>query len=127
MADLEDNKRIVREFMELAINGTEIRAAVARYVDPGYLQHSPSTPPGVDGLVERFEQDFKPNSGAQLQIARMIAEGDLVAVHSLVRLSAEDRGTAVADIFRVKNGKLVEHWDVAEPVPDEAPHDNPLV
>jgi predicted SnoaL-like aldol condensation-catalyzing enzyme len=53
----------------------------------------------------------------------VIAEGDLVVTHSLLRTSPEDRGTAAADLFGVENGKIVEHWDVLQPVPENAAND----
>ena len=59
-------------------------------------------------------------------IKRAIAEGDLVVTHSLLKTSLEDRGSAVADIFRLEDGKVVEHWDVVQPVPESAANDHPM-
>ena len=56
----------------------------------------------------------------------MIAEGDLVAVHSRLVRHATDRGQAVADFFRLENGKIVEHWDVLQDVPETAANDNTM-
>jgi len=59
-------------------------------------------------------------------IKRAIAEGALVVTHSLLKTSLEDRGSAVADIFRLEDGKVVEHWDVVQPVPESAANDHPM-
>jgi predicted SnoaL-like aldol condensation-catalyzing enzyme len=61
-----------------------------------------------------------------LDIKRAVAEGDLVVTHSLLRTSPEDRGTAAADIFRLEEGKVVEHWDVLQPVPESAADEHPM-
>ncbi len=55
-----------------------------------------------------------------------MAEGDLVVTHGLIKTSSEDRGTAAADIFRLEDGKIVEHWDVLQPVPETAENDNTM-
>ena len=57
---------------------------------------------------------------------RFIADGDLVAVHSHLRLSPETRGTAVVDIFRLENGKIVEHWDALQRVPESSANSNTM-
>ena len=59
-----------------------------------------------------------------LDIKRAIADGDIVATHSLLKTSPEDRGTAAADFFRLEDGKIVEHWDVLQTIPAESRNDN---
>ena len=74
-------------------------------------------------LVEGFAGQFPQTS---LEIKRAVAEGDMVVTHSLLKTSPEDRGTAVADFFRLKDGKVVEHWDVLQPVPESAANEHPM-
>ena len=57
---------------------------------------------------------------------RTVAEGDLVVTHSLLKTSPEGRGTAVADFFRLEEGKVVEHWDVLQPIPESAANERPM-
>ena len=61
-----------------------------------------------------------------LEIKRPIAEGDLVVTHSLLKTSPEDRSTAAADVFRLEDGKVVEHWDVLQSVPESAANEHPM-
>ena len=60
------------------------------------------------------------------EVKRMVAEGDLVAVHHHVRPAPGDRGRAVVDIFRLEDGRIVEHWDVVQEVPETAANDNTM-
>ena len=69
---------------------------------------------------------YRQVSGGERAIKRVIAEGDLVVAHNLVKMSPEDRGMAGADIFRLRDGKIVEHWDVRQPVPEVAANDNSM-
>jgi predicted SnoaL-like aldol condensation-catalyzing enzyme len=73
----------------------------------------------VEGFAEHFPQ-------MSLDIKRAVAEGDLVVTHSLLKTSPEDRGAAAADIFRLEDGNVVEHWDVLQPVPESAANDHPM-
>jgi predicted SnoaL-like aldol condensation-catalyzing enzyme len=73
--------------------------------------------------VEGFAQQFPQGS---YDIKRTAAEDDLVALHSLLKTSPEDRGSAVVDFFRLEDGKVVEHWDVLQPIPESAANDHPM-
>jgi len=73
----------------------------------------------VNGYVGHFPD-------LRVDIKRVIAEGELVVTHSLIKTSAEDRGTAAADIVRLEDGKVVEHWDVLQPVPETTANDNTM-
>jgi predicted SnoaL-like aldol condensation-catalyzing enzyme len=127
MADIEQNKRNVIAYYERAFNDHEPEDAVERYVGSEYIQHNPMAPDGTDafiafvrGYVEQFPQ-------LRIEIKRAIAEGDLVMTHGLLKTSPDDRGTAAADIFRLdENGKIVEHWDVLQPVPETSANDNTM-
>jgi predicted SnoaL-like aldol condensation-catalyzing enzyme len=123
MADLEANKQTVREFYELAFNGKKPEEAVERYVGSRYVQHNPQAPDGTEafiGFVKAFPE-------ASVDIRRIVAEGDIVVTHSMLRFSADDeRGTVAVDLFRVEDGKVVEHWDVLQPFPEESANDHPM-
>jgi predicted SnoaL-like aldol condensation-catalyzing enzyme len=112
MAALDDNKRVTLEFLHLAFNEGKMEEAVDRYIDARCIKHSAQVGLGPEGLVDRGTWTVRSHFHVRHAVTRIIAEGDLVAVHSLVTFSSDDLGTAVVDIFRLKHGKIVEHWDV---------------
>ena len=126
MPDREQNKQTVTAFFTTAFNDKQPAEAVAKYLGPQYIQHNPQAADGaeafiqfVGGFVAQFPQ-------LSVDIKRVVAEGDLVVTHSLIKVSPEDRGTAAMDIFRLKDGKIVEHWDVLQPIPETAANDNTM-
>jgi predicted SnoaL-like aldol condensation-catalyzing enzyme len=125
LADPEANKKIVIDFYEKALNQKDFEAA-AKHFGPRYIQHNPNVPNGPDGLkrlVTLLKEKF-PNSKSTIK--RAIAEGDLVVLHVHSVREPGERGRAIVDIFRVENGKIVEHWDVIQDVPEKAANDNTM-
>jgi predicted SnoaL-like aldol condensation-catalyzing enzyme len=124
-ADLEANKKIVVDFYNKGLNDKDFDAA-AKYFGPRYVQHNPGAANGPEGfkrLVGFLTEKF-PNS--RNEIKRVIAEGDLVVLHVHSKRSPDDRGRAIVDIFKVENGKIVEHWDVVQDVPEKSANDNTM-
>jgi predicted SnoaL-like aldol condensation-catalyzing enzyme len=99
---------------------------VEKYSGSHYTKHNPQAPDGFDAFIQFVEGFVEQFPQMSLDIKRAVAEGDLVVTHSLLKTSPEDRGTAVADIFRLEEGKVVEHWDVLQPVPESAAKDHPM-
>jgi predicted SnoaL-like aldol condensation-catalyzing enzyme len=126
MADLERNKQTVIAFYTRAFNDKQPAEAVAQYVGAEYIQHNPQTPDGADAFIQSTTRFIAQFPQVRVEIKRVIAEGDLVVTHDLVTLSPEDRGMAGVDIFRLRDGKIVEHWDVRQPVPETAANDNTM-
>jgi predicted SnoaL-like aldol condensation-catalyzing enzyme len=123
MADVEANKQAVRGFYELAFNEKQPEQAAERYLGSRYIQHNPQAPDGAEAFIG-FVQAFPE---ASVDIRRIVAEDDIVVTHSLLRFSADDeRGTVAADLFRLEDGKIVEHWDVLQPFPEESANDHPM-
>jgi predicted SnoaL-like aldol condensation-catalyzing enzyme len=96
------------------------------YLAPEYHQHNPTIPSGSAGLREMFGAFFEQTPTLIVERHRVIAEGSFVAIHAHYRLSPEDRGQAVVDIFRVLDGKIVEHWDTIQAVPETSANDNTM-
>jgi predicted SnoaL-like aldol condensation-catalyzing enzyme len=124
--DLENNKRLVREYYELAFNERKPEEAVEKYLGPYYRQHNPQAGDGAEpfiGFVKYYTQTYP---DLHMEIKRLIAEGDLVVVHNHHTRYPGDRGVAVIDIFRLEDGKIVEHWDVLQDVPESAANNNTM-
>jgi predicted SnoaL-like aldol condensation-catalyzing enzyme len=126
MSSNEENKQKVVSYYTLAFNDKKPEEAVAKYVGPKYIQHNPQAPDGPDAFVQFVKTFARQFPELHVEIKRVIAEGDLVMTHSLLTTSSEDRGTAAADIFRLEDGMIVEHWDVLQPVPETAANDNTM-
>jgi predicted SnoaL-like aldol condensation-catalyzing enzyme len=86
----------------------------------------PQAPDGFEAFIQFVEGFLKQFPQVSYDIKRTVAEGELVALHSLLKTSPEDRGTAVADFFRLEEGKVVEHWDVLQPMPESATNEHPM-
>ena len=91
-----------------------------------YIQHNPLAADGPEGL-KSFLEFAKANLGSfKVEFKQVFADGDYVIVHVHATAGPEDRGSAVMDIFRLENGKVVEHWDVIQPIPETANNENTM-
>ena len=121
----ETNKETVVAFYDAAINDKDFVAASA-YLGDKYIQHNPLAADGPEGL-EAFLGFARDNlSGFKVEFKRVLADGDFVVVHAHATNGPDDRGSAVMDIFRLEDGKVVEHWDVIQPIPETAQNDNTM-
>ena len=126
MNNLSFNKRLAKECLDMIFNQHNPTEAVAKYIGKNYRQHNPNAADGPDGIIAYATGYLKVNPDLRLEFKRIIAEGDLVAVHSFLKPNSSDLGRAVVDIFRVEDDKLVEHWDVMQPVPRQAENRNTM-
>jgi predicted SnoaL-like aldol condensation-catalyzing enzyme len=127
-ADVEKNKETVLAFLRLAFAEKRGPEAVARCIGSTYIQHNPKAPDGPEAFVGMVSYVAKEFPDTTQEIKRVIAEGDLVVVHSVMTLKPSDRDpTATVDIFRLEDGKIVEHWDVAQRIPAETVSGHPMV
>jgi len=127
MADLlATNKRIVREFYDLAFNQKKPAEAASKYLGRVYRQHNPGAGDGSDAFVAFVTGFVKAYPSLRFDLKRIIAEGDLVTTHSHMTLDPTDHGSGVMDIFRVENGKIVEHWDVLQQIPAQSANNNTM-
>lgn len=121
----EVNRKLVLEFYDRVLNQKDADAA-PQYIGSTYKQHNPLVPDGIAAL-QVYVRGLKERSPLSRSIVkRSFVEGDHVILHVHSIRSPEERGVAIIDIFRLENGKIVEHWDVIQPVPEKAANGNTM-
>ena len=125
VAQEEANRALVLKSYDTFFNRHEVDAA-AKVVANDYKQHNPTVPDGKEPFVSYYREFFKQTPGSRVRIVRSAVDGDIVWLHVHSVNDAKDRGEAVLDIFRVKDGKIVEHWDIIQAVPETAENDNTM-
>ena len=121
--DREMNKKIVSEFYQQLFGDKNIEA-IKKYVAEGYVQHNPFVADGRQALIEACSKWFKNEPKEKINIQHIAADGDLVFLHTKSKLGKKT--ISIVDIFRIKDGKILEHWDVAQEVPDKAANKHPM-
>ena len=119
----EANKETVIAFYEAGINQKDF-AKASQYFGPRYTQHNPNAADGPEGfhrfidfLREKFPQSHS-------EIKQAFADGDYVILHVRAVREPGTRGNAIVDIFKLEHGKIVEHWDVVQPIPEQSANGN---
>jgi predicted SnoaL-like aldol condensation-catalyzing enzyme len=113
------NKQVTVSFLELAASG-KVRQAYNEFVADGFRHHNPFFEGSAEALMLGMEENARQNPDKVLEVKRVIAEGEFVVVHGHVRLRPGDLGVAIAHIFRLEQGRIVELWDVGQPVPEQS-------
>lgn len=122
-SQLEINKQNVIEFYNKVINEKDFESA-SKYLGSKYTQHNPIAADGPDGLKAfiQFLHEKYPN--AHSEIKRVFAEGDYVILHVHSIREPETRGRAIFDLFKLENGKIIEHWDAVQEIPEKSANSN---
>jgi predicted SnoaL-like aldol condensation-catalyzing enzyme len=122
------NTHTVLAFEETVFNKHRVKEGFERYVGESFKQHSPMLPDDKGAAIKALSHlltDVFPAS--RIVVERTVAQGDLVAAQIFWdQKPGETRGVARVDIYRLENGKIVEHWDVAQDVPENAANDNTM-
>lgn len=116
-------RQVVTRFMDEFYTKKQVRPAFERWVAPGYVQHNPFAQTGREAAIAFLEPAFA-NPEVRYEVKRVIADGNMVAVHAWGTWKKDDPGFAVVDILRVEGCRVVEHWDVLQPVPATAANSN---
>ena len=121
--DLDQNKKNAIDFYRTAYEGNP-REAVDRFAGNEYIQHNPAVNNGFDGFIDYFEKMQREYPDKTIEFVRCIAEGDLVALHTHQVWPGNDEYITM-DFFRFdKNGKICEHWDSIQQIPDTSANPN---
>ncbi|MCU5471431.1 nuclear transport factor 2 family protein [Bacillus paranthracis] len=125
VTEKEKNKKMVVDFYNEVFNKHNIDI-IPKYVSEDYKQHNPFVADGRKAFMDFFKEDFVKNPNSSAEIKRVVAEGDTVALHVHSRTNSQDMGVAIVDIFRIKDGNIVEHWNVIQEIPNEAANNNTM-
>ena len=118
-----NNKENAVSFLKMAASGN-VSEAYSKFVGVDFRHHNAFFEGTAQALQAGMEENARQNPTKVFEVKRVIAEGDLVVTHSHVRQKPGDLGAAVVHIFRFENGKIVELWDLGQPIPAESINKN---
>jgi predicted SnoaL-like aldol condensation-catalyzing enzyme len=117
---------IVTRFSELFFVEKNWREAFMTYVAEDYIQHNPHAQDGRAAALAHLGPVFDANPGLKVEIKRIFGDARHVAVHYHSVMQPGTRGFAAVDMFRVENCRIVEHWDVIQPMPETSANPHPM-
>lgn len=125
LSQKQQNLQTVLNFYEAGLNKKDANEAL-KYLGDRYVQHNPNAADGPEGFrgFVTFLRDKFPKSHSEIKAS--FVDGDYVILHVHAVREPGERGVAIVDIFKLENGKIVEHWDVSQPVPEKSANNNTM-
>lgn len=111
-------RQVIEGFEKMGIDEHKPKQAVLTYFSPDVVDHDPNVKGDRQSIIDYLDGRDWSSGVPERTISHIIVEGDLGVVHHHIVRKPGEKGVAAVDIFRVKNGKVVEHWDVLQPVPE---------
>ncbi|MFN8434049.1 MAG: nuclear transport factor 2 family protein [Anaerolineales bacterium] len=120
---MESNRGSAVAFLNLA-SGGHVHEAFLTYIGVGFRHHNPFFDGTTEALKSGMEENARQSPNKVFTILRTISEGDFVMTHSRVQQNPNQRGAVVVHIFRFENEKIIELWDVGQPIPESSLNQN---
>ncbi|MGB5850113.1 MAG: nuclear transport factor 2 family protein [Ignavibacteriaceae bacterium] len=122
---MNQNKKNAIGFYKMAYNGNP-KKATELYVGTKYIQHNPLVGDGIQAFIDYFEKMYQEYPNKSIEFVRSIAEDRMVALHTH-QIWPDNVEYVTMDFFRFdENGKIVEHWDSMQQIPDDSAHNNKM-
>ncbi len=122
---IEHNKELVMRFLNEFMIAHKVDV-LDDLLGPTYKQHNPGLGHGKAELIKFFQDFWEIHPWPGYYLKRIIAENDLVAIHYHFQPDPDEAGYAIVDIFRIEDGKLAEHWDVCQTMPEKSKNNSPM-
>ncbi|RKS98443.1 ester cyclase [Flavobacterium sp. 123] len=120
----EANKKLVVTFYQQLIGDKDV-VAIDKFLDNNFITHNPTMLNGKEPLRTAFLKDFSKAPKIKIDYRHVGADGDLVFLH--IKMTRPDgKVEAIADIFKIKNNKIIEMWDVIQEVPENSANEHPM-
>jgi predicted SnoaL-like aldol condensation-catalyzing enzyme len=123
--DTEKNRLVMSQFIDALYRRKQVASAYGNWVAADFIDHSPGRAAGRDAAVAALTPLFA-GADASFTVKHVLVDGNLAAVHYRGQINAQGPGAAVVEIFRLKDGKIVEHWDAFQPIPPSSKNPHPM-
>jgi predicted SnoaL-like aldol condensation-catalyzing enzyme len=121
--NMSSRKEKAVSFLQMAAAG-DVREAFERFTGSEFLHHNPYFRGDAESIMQAMEENARKNPEKMFEVKHVLEDGDFIEVHSHVRQHPGDLGAVVVHMFRFHDERIVEMWDVGQPVPSDSPNEN---